>query len=235
MAPEIKFCGLTRAEDVREAVALGASYVGVIFAGGPRNLTPARAREVLGEVPGRVRRVGVFGDQSPEEIATAAFEASLSVVQLHGASDPMRISRIRDQFTGEVWPVLRVAGAELPPEAAELAYAGDGLLLDALVAGGLGGTGVTLPWDALSAAIARLRSGVKIVLAGGLRAENVAQAIGALDPDVVDVSSGVEQPGSPGVKDHQRMRAFRDAVESVSAEFRAKARSAEARNNQSPR
>ena len=212
MVAEIKFCGLTRAEDARHAVALGASYVGVIFAGGPRSLTPARAREVLADVPGRVMRVGVFADQSPGEIAAAAFEASLGVVQLHGDSDPSRIARIRDEFTGEVWPVLRLASAELPAGAAELAEMGDRVLLDAFVAGALGGTGVALPWTQLSASISQLRAATRIVLAGGLRPENVGQAILVLGPDVVDVSSGVEQAGLPGVKDHDRMRAFRDAV-----------------------
>jgi phosphoribosylanthranilate isomerase len=74
----------------------------------------------------------------------------------------------------------------------------------------LGGTGVTLPWAELANDVGGLRGRVKIVLAGGLRAENVRLAIATLYPDVVDVSSGVE--ASPGVKDHERMRAFRDAV-----------------------
>jgi phosphoribosylanthranilate isomerase len=212
VATEIKFCGLTRLEDAAQAVDLGASYVGVIFAGGPRHLAPERASAVLADVPVDVRRVGVFATQPVEEIADVARTLKLAVVQLHGECDARRIATLRRRFTGEIWPVLRLADATLPDDAIALANEGDGLLLDAMVAGALGGTGVALPWTELAASIDRLRAGGKIVLAGGLRPDNVAQAILALSPDVVDVSSGVEQTGLPGIKDHQRMRAFRDAV-----------------------
>ena len=87
---------------------------------------------------------------------------------------------------------------------------GDATLIDAFVPGALGGTGVTLPWTQLAARLRSVRGNSRLVLAGGLRPENVAIAIAALSPDVVDVSSGVES--SPGIKDHDRMRAFRDAV-----------------------
>ena len=97
---EIKFCGLTRAEDAEHAVALGASYVGVIFAGGPRLLTVPRAAQVLGTVPGSVHRVGVFGDQAADEIADAAARLSLSVAQLHGHADLAQLERLRRRFTG---------------------------------------------------------------------------------------------------------------------------------------
>jgi phosphoribosylanthranilate isomerase len=207
---EIKFCGLTRSEDARHAATLGAAYVGVIFAGGPRNLTAERASEVLAEVPASVRRVGVFADQSATEICEAVVRARLDVVQLHGATDAARIAGIRAVCNAEIWPVVRLSSADVPASALDLANAGDAVLLDALVAGALGGTGVTLPWGELAGGVDRLRASAKIVLAGGLRPENVSQAIAALSPDVVDVSSGVER--SPGIKDHQRMQAFRDAV-----------------------
>src|SRR5207237_471925 len=86
----------------------------------------------------------------------------------------------------------------------------DAVLLDAHVPGMLGGTGVALPWIALAYELQRHHVGAPIVLAGGLRPENVAAAIAAIAPSVVDVSSGVES--SPGIKDHERMRAFCDAV-----------------------
>ena len=92
--PEIKFCGLTRPADADYAVGLGASYVGVIFAGGPRLLAVSRAAEVLSGVPGSVQRVGVFGDQTPDEIADIAARLSLSVVQLHGTADLARLGRV---------------------------------------------------------------------------------------------------------------------------------------------
>lgn len=211
MPVEIKFCGLTRREDAEYAAALGASYVGVIFAGGPRTLTLEKASDVLAAVPRDVRRVGVFADQTPDDIARSANELRLDVVQLHGSSSAERIEAIRASFDGKIWPVCRVAEPPLPADVAKLAGLGDGLVLDSYVRGTLGGTGVTMAWSALSEDVNRLRRDMRLfVLAGGLRPENVAQAIATLTPNVVDVSSGVEN--APGIKDHDRMRAFRDAV-----------------------
>jgi len=214
---EIKFCGMTRAEDADFAVSLGASYVGVIFAGGPRNLSVAAAMEVLAVVPRRVDRVGVFSDQTADEIARAADHLQLGVVQLHGESTPKRVAEIRRDFSGKVWAVCRVSTAKLPATLSDLLVASDGLLLDADVRGALGGTGVTLPWAEIADELRALREarGRKpLILAGGLQPQNVAQAIATLGPDVVDVSSGVESV--PGIKDHDRMRAFRDAVHHAS-------------------
>jgi phosphoribosylanthranilate isomerase len=208
---EIKFCGLTRPEDAAHAAALGAAYVGVIFAGGPRALTVARATDVLRGLPAAVRRVGVFGDQSPDEIGGIAGQLELDVVQLHGRTTPDRVAAIRRGFRGSVWPVVRVTSdGALPAALRELIELGDGLLLDAFVPGMLGGSGVAIPWAAVSSELDGLRASKPIVLAGGLRPDNVGEAIAFLAPDVVDVSSGVES--APGIKDHGRMLAFRDAV-----------------------
>lgn len=210
MSADIKFCGLTRPGDAEQAVALGAAFVGVIFAGGPRALSIERAGRVLRDVPASVRRVGVFADQTTDDIARTARILGLGVIQLHGGCEPARIAGLRRVFNGEIWPVIRASGQDLPARFTELLQAGDGLLLDAFVPGSLGGTGVTLPWTALGANLRGLRGTRRIILAGGLSPENVAQAISDVAPDVVDVSSGVEV--SPGIKDHDRMRAFRDAV-----------------------
>lgn len=211
MPADIKFCGMTRADDAREAASLGAAFVGVIFAGGPRNLTADRAAEVLGGLPRSVGRVGVFASAG-DDVAEHAARLRLDAVQLHGEYDPGGIARIRRRFRGEVWSVVRVAGARLPLHAGELFESVDGVLLDAKVPGQLGGTGVALPWHDLIEQIGPLRaeSSAKLILAGGLRPDNVMEAIRLLRPDVVDVSSGVET--APGIKDHARMRAFRDAV-----------------------
>jgi phosphoribosylanthranilate isomerase len=210
---EIKFCGLTRAEDAREAVALGARYVGVIFASGPRRLTAERAAGVLEAVPANVRRVGVFADTTADAIVAVVESLGLGAVQLHGESDARLMDALRGRFEGEIWSVLRVRDARLPESAAELFTTADAVLLDAHVPGRLGGTGVALPWEQLVNDLVAMRnggSGARLVLAGGLKAENVGEAIRLLRPDVVDVSSGVET--APGIKDHARMRAFRDAV-----------------------
>lgn len=208
---EIKFCGLTRPDDARQAAALGARYVGVIFADSARKLTDDAARKVLGAVPDDVARVGVFGDATPAQIAERASRLALDVVQLHSDPTARTIAGVRQRWDGQVWAVQRVDGARIPDSIVELFEAADGVVLDARVAGQLGGTGVTLPWAAIHERVSELRArGTRLVLAGGLNPANVSRAIEALEPDVVDVSSGVES--GVGVKDHSRMRAFRDAV-----------------------
>jgi phosphoribosylanthranilate isomerase len=155
--------------------------------------------------------VGVFAQQPADEIAKIVDAVGLDVIQLHGGVDVARVEDVRRVTGAEIWAVVRLDGGDLPIDFSMLQAAADAVLLDTLVVGSLGGTGVSLPWEQLAEPLARERgTGRKLVLAGGLRADNVAWAIGALSPDVVDVSSGVES--APGVKDHERMRAFRDAV-----------------------
>ncbi len=205
---EVKICGLTRAIDAESADAAGAAYLGVIFAGGPRQRTPAEARATL--LGRRARKVGVFGTQSPEEIADVASQVGLDVVQLHGASDPERVAAVRAATGLEVWAAIRTADGALPDDADDLADAADALLVDALVPGQLGGSGVAVPWGVLGESLDAMERGHRIVLAGGLTPENVEEAIGYVSPMVVDVSSGVES--APGIKDHARIRAFVAAV-----------------------
>ncbi len=205
---EVKFCGLTRAADAEVAADLGAGYAGVIFAGGPRLVSAGRARDVFAPLAGgEVRRVGVFGAQSVEEIAHLAHLAGVDVVQLHGGAAADAIARLRALFDGVIWAVQRVSGALPPSSLIGKDATADGLVLDAAVAGRLGGTGVALDWPAVAAAVGPLRGSATIVLAGGLRPGNVGSAVRTVRPDVVDVSSGVEG-STPGVKDHDMMRAF---------------------------
>lgn len=206
MRAAVKFCGLTRLEDARAAARLGAAYAGVIFAGGPRLVTPARAREILGAAGPQVRHVGVFGAATPDEIARVADEASLDLVQLHADPTPDDVRAVRERTGRAVWAVARVAGAELPASLADLFAEADAVLLDARVAGALGGAGVAFDWEAVAGAIGAMRGTTPLVLAGGLTPERVGAAVEALRPAVVDVSSGVEREA--GVKDHARMEAF---------------------------
>lgn len=211
---EIKFCGMTRPGDARVAAELGAAYIGVVLAGGPRRQDDAAAASIFAAVPDHVVRAGVFGADPADEIARRALALGLGVVQLHGDPSPRDVAALRRSWKGAIWAALRVHDAELPPLAGELFAAADAVLLDAKVDGALGGTGTTLPWRALAAGLAPLRArGGRLVLAGGLRPENVARAIRELAPDVVDVSSGIES--TVGIKDPGRMRAFRDAVQGV--------------------
>lgn len=212
---EIKFCGLTRAEDARLACELGAAYLGVIFAGGPRTVSVERARDVLAACASSARRVGVFARADAEEIARTVEGARLHVVQLHGDPTAEDIAAVREATGAEVWAVARV-GTTLPATLDELFAEADAVLLDAKVEGRLGGTGVAIDWEGIAPELAPRRRGRALVLAGGLKPENVGAAIDALAPEVVDVSSGVES--APGVKDHERMRAFAAAVAGARAD-----------------
>jgi phosphoribosylanthranilate isomerase len=208
---DIKFCGMTRPADVEEASALGAAFVGAILAESPRRLSEADAKRVLGAAPAVTKRVAVFGKQSTAAIAAAAGQIGMDVAQLHGDPDVATITDLRSKWSGMIWAVVRVNGTSLPAATAALFDAADAVVLDARMEGKLGGTGVTLEWDALAPLLTPLRGKrARLVLAGGLSPENVGAAVSAIRPDIVDVSSGVES--SVGVKDHARMRAFRDAV-----------------------
>jgi phosphoribosylanthranilate isomerase len=207
---EVKVCGLTRAIDAEFADAAGAAYLGVIFAGGPRERSPAEARATL--AGRRARKVGVFADQAPDTIAETARIVGLDVLQLHGASDPARVVAVRAATGLEVWAVVRTATGVLSDEVEELADAADALLIDAYSADRLGGSGLTVPWMQLGESLDAMSVGHRIVLAGGLTAANVAEAIDYVSPMVVDVSSGVES--APGIKDQKLVRAFVAAVRS---------------------
>jgi phosphoribosylanthranilate isomerase len=209
--PDVKFCGMTRIADVQLAAELGARYVGVIFAESPRRVDTAVAREIIGVARGAgARVVGVFGAATADEVISVARDIGLDGVQLHGAVDIGVIESVRRDFTGEIWAVAKVNGRGLPGGVVELAEAADGLLLDTSSPTSLGGTGHAFDWETVSAGIGALRGRTRLIVAGGLRAENVRRAIDVLAPDVVDVSSGIE--ASPGVKDPERMRAFMGAV-----------------------
>lgn len=212
---EIKYCGLTREEDAEFARQCGARYAGVIFARGHRAVTAERAACVLDALAGAggtegISRVGVFDAVSGRQLGSIARRVGLDIVQLHGDPDAAAVQEARAETGLPVWAAVRLSRAELPEGFPQLAEVADAIVLDARVAGQLGGTGVPLDWHALSNAFRAVRRPQKLVLAGGLTPGNVGAAIRALSPDVVDVASGVEL--LPGIKDHVRMRAFADAV-----------------------
>ena len=211
LVTDVKFCGMTRPEDTLLAADLSAAFVGVIFARSPRQLTVRRAREVLAPIRERgTATVGVFDTVDLDQIAEMAEHLDLDAVQLHGDADVSRIEALGRRYGGEIWAVLRIGPDGLPPGAAELFGAADGVVLDTRSTRALGGTGEAFEWHAVATALAELRRTTRVVVAGGLRPDNVARAIDALAPDVVDVSSGVES--AAGIKDPTRLRAFMDAV-----------------------
>lgn len=212
----IKFCGMTRAVDATKAARLGAAHIGVIFAESSRKVDAATARIVFEAAGEQVGHVAVFGPASAVDIADKAARSGADTVQLHGTPDASTVAELRQKFRGEIWAVVSVDPDSdvVPREAAELAEVADALLLDTRVGGRSGGTGRTLRWERLSETVAPLRERTKVILAGGLTPENVAAAIRAMRPHIVDVSSGVEI--APGIKDAARMEAFAEAVRSAS-------------------
>jgi phosphoribosylanthranilate isomerase len=204
---------MTRPQDAALAAEIGVSYVGVVFADGPRRVTPMQGRAILDAAGPGVKRVGVFGINAPEEIARVSEEARLDVVQLHADPTIDDVRAARKRFGGEVWAAIRLAGTHISPESELLFTAADAIVLDARSERGLGGTGEALPWSDLAVDLARDRGSAAVVLAGGLKPDNVASAVRTLAPDVVDVSSGIE--ASPGVKDTRLMREFYAAATGV--------------------
>lgn len=206
---------MTRPQDAALAAEIGASYLGVVFADGPRRVTPMQGRTILDAAGGTVKRVGVFGTNAPDEIARVSGEARLDVVQLHADPTIADVRAIRKKFHGEVWAAIRIVGAHIPPDSKMLFNTADAIVLDARSGQRLGGTGKALSWNDLAADLARDRGSSAVVLAGGLKPDNVASAVLTLAPDVVDVSSGVES--SPGVKDPWLMREFFTAASGLRA------------------
>jgi phosphoribosylanthranilate isomerase len=192
----LKVCCITRVEDALQAVASGASALGFIFwPRSPRYITPERVRQIVSALPADVATVGVFVDAGGDDIRRTAERSGINTVQLNDESTPDVMTRIG-------LPVLRAVtlpnservAAEWPEDVT--------LLLDAHDPVRRGGTGMTVDWQQ-AADLARRR---RLVLAGGLRPSNVAEAIAVVRPYGVDVCSGVES--APGVKDHDKVAQF---------------------------
>jgi phosphoribosylanthranilate isomerase len=210
--PDVKFCGLTRATDVAQAARLGAAFAGFVLTESARRVTPGNVFSLGSELAGTsVQTVGVFGNESEDDILSAAGDAGVAIVQLHGGANSSGFpARLRDELGVRVWHVVRVGENGWSGEAAAGAADADAVLLDTMSRRHLGGSGQTFDWSAVSPVLSRLRRGRLLGVAGGLRPENVRDAIEHLSPDFVDVSSGVES--APGVKDHARMASFMAAV-----------------------
>ena len=193
----VKICGITTLEDAQAAVEAGADAIGFIFAAGsPRTVTPERASQIGAGLPPFVWTVGVFVDQPANDLLRIAAEVPLQAVQLHG-SETAEYSR---QLPLLIVKAIRVRNAEsLSPIGV---YPARAFLLDAYVEGQPGGTGMCVPWEL----VAQVTEKAPIILSGGLRPDNVADAIRRVHPFGVDVSSGVER--APGRKDHRKMKEF---------------------------
>lgn len=203
MRTRVKICGITNPGDAVAAVAAGADALGVVLAPGKRQVSIAQAASVLADVPPLVARVGVFVNADAAFVAEAVKRIGLTAVQFHGEETP-------EECAAAPVPVIKAlrVGTDFALHVIE-PFRGTvaSLLLDTYTPGSHGGTGRTFDWSAQAGVVP---GGASIILAGGLNPANVAEAIRALHPFAVDVSSGVES--SPGVKDHAAINAFIAAV-----------------------
>ena len=196
----VKICGITRAEDAKLAVELGASALGFVFwPGSTRYVDPERAREIVRQLPPFVSAVGVFVDQPLEDVKAVAELVGLSAVQLHGHEHPDDAARLGLRVIKSVAGEELAAAADRWPDSVML-------LVDASDACRPGGTGRLADWTSASKLAARR----PIALAGGIRADNVEAAIRTVRPAAIDISSGVES--APGVKDPVKLRALFAAI-----------------------
>lgn len=205
----VKICGLTTVEDARWALRVGADALGLNFVPGtPRCLETGQAREMAQALPPFGTRVGVFVNEPAERVAEVARIVGLDAAQLHGDETPEECRWL----IGRGLRVIRALRVKGPETMAEIdAFAGCAILLDAYVEGALGGTGRTFDWRLAERAACER----PIILSGGLRPENVADAVRRVRPYGVDSSSGVEG-AAPGRKDPERVLRFvRNARASV--------------------
>ena len=207
MRTRIKFCGITRVDDARRGAELGIDAIGLVFTrASQRFVGISQARTIRAELPPFVTAVALFMDDEPGWIEEVVSSVQPDLLQFHGAETDRFAASFARPYIKAV-PMASVADAAR--HVAEFPNA-SGFLLDSHERGARGGTGRTFDW-----ARAPSSGGHEYVLAGGLTAQNVAQAIAAVRPYGVDVSSGIES--APGIKDQSKMRAFVAAVRSADA------------------
>jgi phosphoribosylanthranilate isomerase len=204
----VKICGVTRPEDARLAAELGAWAVGTIFwPQSERRCEVAAAEEIGAELRRRLELVGVFVNATLDEVAETADRCGLTMLQLHGDEGPAYCREAQRRTGCRVMKAARVKDAAqvrgLEP------FRVDYHLLDAHVTGSPGGTGESFDWDLAT----RHRGPARLVLSGGLTAENVGQAIATAHPFAVDTASGTE--AAPGRKDPAKVKAFCRAVQAA--------------------
>ncbi len=213
----IKICANTNLEDAQLAAEMGADALGFVFAPSKRQVTAAQVADITPHLPRTVELVGVFHTQDANEIAAIAKETGLTAIQLHGGSNPALAEELQRRFEGRIsliqtihWQVDADGSnaATVSHQLAQLNADGviDRVLIDSKVGQATGGTGVTFNWDEAHSILTESAGRLKLIIAGGLRPENVIEAIHRLNPWGVDVASGVE--AGPGKKDSEKLAAF---------------------------
>ena len=213
----IKICANTNLEDALMAAELGADAVGFVFAPSVRRMTAKDVARITPHLPPHVERVGVFDSRYAEEIAAVVRESGLNAVQLHGEWQPALVARLNRIFEGKMaiiqtvhWQVDEVGSSAAAVQQLLRDIENDGVLdrvlIDSRVGQATGGTGVNFDWAAARSVVRDGAGRLKVVVAGGLRPENVTEAIRELNPWGVDVASGVER--GPGRKDAAKVAEF---------------------------
>ncbi len=206
----VKICGLRTPADVDAVARAGAAYAGfVFFAKSPRNLTLPEARLAALSAPEGLAKVALVVDADDTTLDAIIDAVPLDMLQLHGHETPDRVAQVRARYGLPVMKALGVADEGDLPAIIEFSTVADQLLIDAKPPRGAelpGGNGLSFDWRL----IAKRRWLRPWMLAGGLTAENVAEAVRLTGATQVDVSSGVES--RPGVKDHARVAAFMAAL-----------------------
>ena len=212
-APAIKICGLTTPQALDAAIAARADFAGfVFFPPSPRNLSLGDSAALTARAEGRIKRVGLFVDADDAAIAEAVAAARLDALQLHGQETPERAAQLKARFDLPVWKALSIAAKADVARANAYAGAADLVLFDAKTpkdAALPGGMGLSFDWSL----VAYWKGPMAWGLAGGLTADNVAEAIRQTGAPLVDTSSGVES--APGVKDVDKIAAFCKAAQST--------------------
>ena len=206
MSLTVKICGLSTEDAVQAAVEGGAALVGfVFFKKSPRNVSPADVKALAVGVPRGIQKVGLLVDASDEEIENILQDAPLDMLQLHGAETPERVREIKSKFSLPVMKVIAVGDEGDLERARTFESIADRLLFDAKPpadASRPGGLGQAFNWQLL----AGQSFVIPWLLAGGLTADNLAEAVAVSGAAAVDVSSGVED--APGVKNPSKIKAF---------------------------
>ncbi len=209
----VKVCGITRPQDALDAAQAGADAIGLVFySKSPRAVTMQEANRILASLPPYVTSVGLFVNAAAEEIRNVLANVPIDVLQFHGDEEPGFCASFHRPYV----KAIRVR-AEMDLASSIRTYdSAQGILLDAWHESLLGGTGETFDWSIIDSFADNLRINNRMVLAGGLKAANVAQAIRMTRPWAVDVSSGVES--APGIKSADLTRQFIKAAHSACQE-----------------
>jgi len=205
MRTRVKICGITRCEDAQLAVDAGVDAIGLVFyEKSPRYVTNKQAAEISHLVPAFVSRVALFKDAEQQMIESVLEQVDLDLIQFHGSETAAYCKQFNRPYIKAIGMKGTEHDADFLIASAEKYHSAKALLLDGHAPGEAGGTGESFDWISIASV------DKPIVLAGGLDAENVRQAIKIVQPYAVDVSSGVES--APGIKDKEKVAAFMEQV-----------------------